>query len=120
MKSERKSGKTRHGNTWLNGARGAATLAAWQAKDTYLAARCRRLRPRMATRKTIVAIQHSVVVAAWHMLTLRIGYQDIGSDYFTHLDPNAPCDASCGKPTGSASPSVSTRSAPADLGTPPA
>ncbi|WP_245671756.1 hypothetical protein [Nocardia amamiensis] len=34
-----------------------------------------------------MAIQHSIVVAAWHMLTGDTGYQDLGGDYFTRLDP---------------------------------
>jgi transposase len=84
---KRKSGKTRHGTTWFNGALGTAALAAGRTTDTYLAARYRRLRPRLGTKKTIVAIQHSIVVAAWHMLTGDTGYQDLGGDYFTRLDP---------------------------------
>jgi hypothetical protein len=34
-----------------------------------------------------MAIQHSIVIAAWHMLTDDTGYQDLGGDYFTRLDP---------------------------------
>ncbi len=84
---KQRSGKTRHGNTWLGGALGIAAMAAGHTTDTYLAARYRRLRPRLGTKKTIVAIQHSIVIAAWHMLTDDTGYQDLGGDYFTRLDP---------------------------------
>jgi transposase len=84
---KRKSGKTRAGNTWLAGALGTAAPAAGRTKDTYLAARYKRLKPRLGTKKTIVAIQHKIVTAAWHMLTDDAEYSDPGADYFTRLDP---------------------------------
>jgi transposase len=83
----RKSGKTRPGNTWLAGALGNAALTAGRTKDTYLAARYRRLKPRLGTKKTIVAVQHKIVTAVWHMLTDDAEYHDLGADYFTRLDP---------------------------------
>jgi transposase len=86
---KRKSGKTRHGNKWLGGALGTAAMSATRTKDTYLAARYRRLAPRLGNQKAIVAIQHSLLTAVWHMLTHDTDYQDLGGDYFTHRDPQA-------------------------------
>ena len=85
---KRKSGKTRHGNRWLSGALGTAAMAAARTKDdTYLGARYRRLAPRLGKPKAIVAIQHSILTAVWHMLTDDVDYHDLGGDYFARLDP---------------------------------
>ncbi len=85
---KRRSGKTRHGNRWLTGALGTAAMAAARAKDTtYLGARYQRLAPRLGKTKAIVAIQHSILTAVWHMLTDDVDYADLGGDYFARLDP---------------------------------
>jgi len=85
---KRRSGKTRHGNRWLTNALGTAAMAAARTKDTtYLGARYRRLAPRLGKKKAIVAIQHSILVAVWHMLTNEVDYTDLGGDYFARLDP---------------------------------
>jgi len=85
---KRKSGKTRHGNRWLAGALGTAAMAAARTKDTtYLGARYRRLVPRLGKQKALVALEHSILTAAWHMLTDDMDYHDLGGDYFIGLDP---------------------------------
>lgn len=87
---KRKSGKTRHGNRWLSAALGTAAMAASRTKDTtYLGARYRRLVPRLGKKKAIVAVEHSILTAVWHMLTDNVDYQDLGGDYFTRRDPVA-------------------------------
>ena len=86
---KRKSGKTRHGNRWLFGALGTAAMAASRTKDkTYLGARYQHLVPRLGKKKAIVAVEHSILTAVWHMLTHDIDYHDLGGDYFTRLDPD--------------------------------
>jgi transposase len=83
-----RSGKRRHGNRWLGGALGTAAMAAGHTKErTYLGARYARLVPRLGKQKTIVAVEHSILVAAWHMLTDNVDYHDLGGDYFTKQDP---------------------------------
>ncbi len=85
---KRKSGKTRHGNRWLVGALGTAAMAAARTKDTtYLGARYQRLAPRLGKKKAIVAVEHSILTAVWHMLTDEVDYADLGGDYFARLDP---------------------------------
>ena len=85
---KRRSGKTRHGNRWLTGALGTAALAAARTKDTtYLGARYRRLTRRVGKKKALVAVEHSILIAVWHMLTNDVEYTDLGGDYFTRLDP---------------------------------
>ena len=85
---KRKSGKTRYSDRWLCGALGTAAMAAARTKDTtYLGARYRRLAPRLGKKKAIVAVEHSILTAAWHMLTDDVDYHDLGGDYFARLDP---------------------------------
>jgi transposase len=85
---KRKSGKTRHGNRWLGAALGTAAMAASRTKDkTYLGARYQRLVPRLGKKKAIVALEHSMLTAVWHMLTHDVDYHELGGDYFTRRDP---------------------------------
>jgi hypothetical protein len=63
-------------------------MAAARTKDdTYLGARYRRLAPRLGKPKAIVAIEHPILTAAWHMLTDDIDYHDLGGDNFARLNP---------------------------------
>jgi hypothetical protein len=63
-------------------------MAAARTKDkTYLGARYQRLAPRLSKKKAIVALEHSILTAVWHMLTHDVDYQDLGGDYFTRRDP---------------------------------
>jgi transposase len=83
-----KSGKTRHGNRWLTGALGTAALAAARTRNhTYLGARYARLASRRGKKKAVVATAHSILTAAWHILTHDIDYHDLGGDYFIRRDP---------------------------------
>jgi transposase len=85
---KRKSGKTRHGNRWLGAALGTAAMAASRTRDTtYLGARYHRLAPRPGKKKALVAVEHSILTAVWHMLTDDVDYHDLGGDYFARLDP---------------------------------
>lgn len=79
---KRKSGKTRKGSPYL---RAALVQAAWRAsqmKETYLSAQYRRLVKRMGKKKACVAVGHSILVIAYHVLQQRVSYQELGGDYF--------------------------------------
>ncbi|MET9915306.1 transposase [Streptomyces sp. NPDC006476] len=85
----RKSGRTRHGNRWLGGALGTAAMAAARTKDiTYLGALYRRLAGRWGKKRALVAVEHSMLVSVWHMLTHDGDYADLGGSYFLQLDPD--------------------------------
>jgi transposase len=64
-----KSSRTRPGNPYLQGALGAAAMACAQNPRTYLGARYRRIASRRGPQKANVAIQHSMLIAIWHMGT---------------------------------------------------
>jgi hypothetical protein len=82
-----KSTKTRPGNPYLKGALGTAALAATRSKNTYLAAKYRRIASRRGPMKAIVAVEHSMLIAIRHMLTDATSYQDPGADYYTRPKP---------------------------------
>ena len=75
-----------NGNRWLGQALIEAARAAARTKDTYFAAQYRRLVARRGPNKAAVAVAHSMVVAAWHMLTTGEVYRELGGDYFVRRD----------------------------------
>jgi hypothetical protein len=65
------------------------TECAWAAarsRDTYLSAQYWRLARRIGKKKAAVAVGHSILVIAWHLLTDDCDYQDLGGDYFIRRD----------------------------------
>ena len=82
-----KSTHTRPGNPYLKGGLGVAAMAAANSKNTYLAAKYRRVAARRGPIKAIVAIEHAILTATWHMITNDSAYADPGGDYYTRLDP---------------------------------
>ncbi len=83
-----KSTKTRPGNPYLKGALGVAAMSAARSKDTYLAAKYRRIASRRGPVKAIVAVEHAILIAIWNMLTNGTLYTDAGADFYTKLHPD--------------------------------
>jgi transposase len=83
-----KSTHTRPGNPYLKGALGVAAMSAARSKDTYLAAKYRRIASRRGPVKAIVALEHALLIAIWHMITNGAFYIEPGGDYFTRLHPD--------------------------------
>jgi transposase len=79
---KRKSGKTTKGSRYLRAALVQAAWAASHQKETYLAAQYKRWVKRMGKKKALVAVGHSILVIAYHVLQKRTPYQDLGGDYF--------------------------------------
>jgi transposase len=83
---KRKSGKIRHGNRWL---RRTLILAAWGAartKETYTQAQFRRLASRRGRKRALVAVSHTLLRAAYHMLRDRVPYNELGPGHFDNLN----------------------------------
>jgi len=86
---KQKSGKTTKGSIYL---RSALTQAAWAAthtKGTYLAAQYRRLVKPKGKQRALVAVGHSILVIAYHLLSRNAGYADLGGDYFDRRNVEA-------------------------------
>lgn len=79
---KRRHGGTRQGGTWLRRALIEAAKAAGMTKGTYLAAQYRQIAARRGPNKATVAVAHTILVIAWHMLSTGQTYEDLGGDYF--------------------------------------
>jgi transposase len=79
---KRRSGKTRQGNRALRTGLTQMAHAAARSKGTYLAALYQRLAARRGKKRAIVAVAHSIVVSAFHMLSRHELYQELGGNYF--------------------------------------
>jgi transposase len=76
------SGRTRKGSKWLRKALTEAARAAARSKNTYLAAQYNRIRGRRGPNKAAVAVGHSILIIAYHLLLTGEAYNDLGGDYF--------------------------------------
>ncbi|MBE9170204.1 IS110 family transposase [Pleurocapsales cyanobacterium LEGE 06147] len=58
--------------------------AAWAASrtKTYLAAQFRRLSARRGAKRAAVAVAHSILVIAYHLILRNTPYSELGADYF--------------------------------------
>lgn len=83
---KRRSGKPTKGNSYL---RSVLVQVAWvltRMSDNYLSAQFHHLRPRLGSKKAVVAVAHSVLVVVYHVLAKQEPYQDLGPDYFHKQD----------------------------------
>ena len=78
---KRLSGTPRKGSTWLRRSLCQAAWAASHTKDTYLAARFRRLAARKGKKRAIVAVAHTILVSRYHRLKNKQSYQELGADF---------------------------------------
>jgi transposase len=86
---KRRSGKTRQGNKPLGVALNQAAHAASRTRHTYLSAQYHRLAGRRGKKKAIVAVAHSIVVIAYHLIQRKEPYRELGGDYFDKHRPEA-------------------------------
>lgn len=80
------SGKTRTGSPWLRARLVQAAHAAARTKDTYLATQYRRLAARRGKSRAAVAVGHSILVIAFHLLQRGTTYHDLGPRSFDERD----------------------------------
>lgn len=84
-----RSVRTRHGSPWLRSALAEAAWAASRTRDTYLASQFWRLRARRGPQRAIIAVGHSILVIAYHVLLHDQSYRELGGDYFlTRQNPD--------------------------------
>jgi hypothetical protein len=66
------------------------TQAAWAAshtKGTYLSAQYRRLAARRGKKRALVALGHTILVIAYHILRRGTAYEELGAEYLDRLEP---------------------------------
>ncbi|MCA1681388.1 MAG: IS110 family transposase, partial [Actinobacteria bacterium] len=64
----RRSGRTRKGPKWLDGALHDAAMGAIRVKDGHFARKYRRIRARSGHKVAIGAVKHAILIALYHML----------------------------------------------------
>jgi transposase len=79
---KRRPASKKPGKTWLGRALIEAARAGAHSKGTYYAAQYARIARRRGPNKAAVAVAHSMVIAAWHILTTGEPYHDLGGDWF--------------------------------------
>jgi transposase len=84
---KRRSGHTTKGSRWLRTLLVQVAWAASHTKDTYLSAQYRRLAARRGRKRALVALGHTILVIAYHVLKKGTTYTELGPDYFAKLDP---------------------------------
>jgi transposase len=75
-------GTTRPGPVWLRQHLLEAAHAAARTRNNHLAARHARIRARRGSKRAAVATGHAILIAAWHMLTRREPFENLGPDYY--------------------------------------
>lgn len=90
--NEESAGKRRKkritpGDRWLKRTLVQAGWAASHTKNSYLASQYRRLLGRRGKKRALVAVAHSILVIAYHILKEATTYSDLGGDFFDRLEP---------------------------------
>ena len=86
---KRLSGRVRQGNHALRTALIQAAHAAARTRGTYLSSLFHRLAARRGKKRAVLAVAHSILVSAYHMLLRKEPYDELGHDYLDHLRPEA-------------------------------
>ena len=83
---KRRTGKVNPGNPWLRATLCQCALAAGRTKRSYFSAQYRRIAARRGRKRAALAVAHSLLVVAYHLLQ-GDEYNDLGADYFDKLAP---------------------------------
>jgi transposase len=83
---KRRSGHTRRGSPWLRQALVEAAQAAGRTRGTYLSTQYHRLAARRGKKKAVIAVGHTILVTAYHLLARDQVYEELGPDFFERRD----------------------------------
>lgn len=83
---KRRSGKSHRGNRWIKGVMTEIAWASTRAKNSYSRTQYRKLAAHRGKKRALVAVANSLLQAAWHMLTHRRTYEDLGAEYLDRLN----------------------------------
>ena len=86
---KRQKGTTRKGSPWLRTMLAEAAWGASHTKATYLAAQYHRLAAKRGRKRAIVAVGHSILVIAYHVLARQQSYAELGPTFFDKRDRQA-------------------------------
>lgn len=84
---KRLPGGARKGNQALRSVLVQAAHAAARSRGTYMSSLFHRIAARRGKKRAVVAVAHSILKVAYHMLKRGTEYQDLGADHFDKLRP---------------------------------
>jgi transposase len=74
------------GNNWLRTTLLESAWAASHAHKTYLGAQYRRIAKRRGPKRAAIAVAHSILVIAFHILRDGVEFEDLGPDHFDRIN----------------------------------
>ena len=80
---KRRQAQTRKGSPWLRAALCESAWAAGRCREGYFPTQFRRLAARRGRKRAVVAVGHTILVIAYHLLAKGASYDELGAD---HLD----------------------------------
>lgn len=83
---KRRSAGTGTGNNWLRTTLLESAWAASHARKSYLGAQYRRISKRRGPKRAAIAVAHTILVIAYHVLRDGVTFQDLGPDYFDRMN----------------------------------
>ena len=83
---KRRSGRRRPGDRCLLDILVGSAWAAARTRNTYHSAQFWRLARRIGKSKAAVAVAHTILVIAWHLLWRDCTHEKLGGDYFARRD----------------------------------
>ncbi len=83
---KRFSGAITHGSPYLRAMLAEVVWVISHTKDNYLSAQYDHLARRLGKKKAVVAVSHSLLVVAYHILRTKQPYADLGADYLEKLN----------------------------------
>jgi transposase len=76
-----RSGKTRKGSQWLRTGLVQAAQTVGRQKKTYLAAHYHQIAARRGKKRAVMALAHTLLVIAYHVITCHEPYRELGANY---------------------------------------
>lgn len=83
---KRKSGRTTHGNKWLKATLVEAAWAASKTKKSYLKSRYQRLVSRRGKKRAALAVGHTILIIAYHIIKEQCVHLELGAEFFDRLN----------------------------------
>jgi transposase len=83
---KRRSAGTGTGNNWLRTTLLESAWAASHSRGSYLGAQSRRISRRRGPKRAAIAVAHSILVIAYHVLREGVAFRDLGADYFDRMN----------------------------------
>jgi transposase len=83
---QRRSTGTGSGNNWLRATLLESAWAAAHSRKSYVGAQFRRISKRRGLKRAGIAVAHSILVIAYHVIRNAVAFNDLGADYFDRMN----------------------------------